>query len=74
MVLPPTKPHPHIREGDLVVVYERFDSMKQVVVRGSGTFGNRFGSFRMQVNAEPAQLTFGNTISLNELLPAHRGG
>ncbi|KAK9838618.1 hypothetical protein WJX84_008775 [Apatococcus fuscideae] len=49
MVLPPVKPHPHIQEGDLVVVYERFDSMKQVVVKSSALFGNRFGNFRMQV-------------------------
>ena len=39
-----------IREGDLVVVYERFDSMKPVTVTSSSKFTNRWGSFAMKVS------------------------
>ena len=38
-----------IREGDLVVVYERFDSLKAVRVNSRSEFSNKFGHFKMQV-------------------------
>ncbi len=38
-----------IKEGDLVVVYERFDSMKAVTVTPKGQFGNCFGNFQTKV-------------------------
>ncbi len=38
-----------IQEGDMVVVYERFDSMKAVTVTLRGSFNNKFGNFAMKV-------------------------
>lgn len=38
-----------IAEGDLVVVYERHDSMKPVHVMANGKYDNRFAHFKMQV-------------------------
>ena len=38
-----------MRDGDLVVVYERFDSMKAVTLSAKGTFSNKFGNFPMKV-------------------------
>lgn len=35
-----------IRDGDLVIVYERHDVMKAVKVCESSTFQNRFGMFK----------------------------
>eukprot|EP00887_Chlorella_sp_A99_P001934 scaffold18.g1934.t1 len=40
-----------IAENDLVVVYERFDSMKAVRVKRGGTFNNKFGAFMLKVHA-----------------------
>ena len=37
-----------IREGDLVVVYERADSMKAARVQAAGAYGSRFGTFHMK--------------------------
>ena len=39
-----------IHRGDLVIVYERHDSMKAVRVDPSKEFANRFGVFRMSVS------------------------
>lgn len=38
-----------IQEGSLVVVYERFDSMKAVKVTFKGQYSNRWGNFAMKV-------------------------
>ncbi|GAB2278084.1 hypothetical protein Dimus_012781 [Dionaea muscipula] len=38
--------HRLIRNGDLVIVYERHDQMKPVMVTQSGSFQNRFGLFK----------------------------
>lgn len=38
-----------ITDGDLVVVYERFDSLKAVRVDRRQIFNNKFGHFAMQV-------------------------
>ncbi|KAK9829479.1 hypothetical protein WJX72_006111 [[Myrmecia] bisecta] len=38
---------PAIAAGDLVIVYERYDSMKAVVVEPKKQFSNRFGNFNM---------------------------
>lgn len=40
-----------IQEGDLVIVYERFDAMKAVTVKSSDIFQNRFGAFAMKVGS-----------------------
>lgn len=45
-----------IQEGDSVVVYERFDAMKAVVVSTKGQYSNRFGNFAMKVAALTAKL------------------
>ena len=42
-----------IAEGDLVIVYERHDSMKPVHVTAKGKYDNRFAHFKMQVCLEP---------------------
>ena len=39
-----------IQEGDLVVVYEGFDSMKSVRVTAKGNYNNKFGSFAHAVS------------------------
>ena len=39
-----------IHDGDLVIVYERHDSMKSTVVSAKGRYNNRFGSFQMTVS------------------------
>ena len=41
-----------IRNGELVVVYERFDSLKAVRVNSRTEFSNRFGHFKMQVGLQ----------------------
>ena len=38
-----------IRAGDLVIVYERFDSMKSVYVNPGESYGNRYGNFKLKV-------------------------
>lgn len=38
-----------MQEGDLVIVYENFNSMKAVYVDAKATFENRFGSFPQKV-------------------------
>lgn len=38
-----------IQAGDLVVVYERFDSMKSVYVNPRESYGNRYGNFKLKV-------------------------
>lgn len=38
-----------VKEGDLVVVYERFDSMKACTVTLKGQFSNRWGDFATKV-------------------------
>lgn len=35
-------------EGDLVIVYERFDSMKALTLTAKGTYNNKFGNFAMK--------------------------
>ena len=40
-----------IQDGDLVVVYERFDSLKAVRVNARSEFSNKYGHFKMQVCA-----------------------
>ena len=41
---------PHIKDGDMVIVYERFDSMKAVTVTTDGKYQNKFGLFIMKVS------------------------
>ena len=38
-----------VKDGDLVVVYEGYESMKSVKVTAKGQFQNRFGCFAMKV-------------------------
>ncbi len=38
-----------IKAGDLVIVYERFDSMKSVYVNPGESYGNRYGNFKLKV-------------------------
>ena len=38
-----------ILAGDLVIVYERFDSMKSVYVNPGESYGNRYGNFKLKV-------------------------
>ena len=40
-----------IRDGDLVVVYEGFESMKQVRVAAGSFYDNRYGQFAHSVSA-----------------------
>lgn len=40
-----------IQPGDLVVVYERHDSMKSVYVTPGENFGNRYGNFKHKAGA-----------------------
>lgn len=37
-----------IKAGDLVIVYERYDSMKSMTVTHKGQYNNRWGSFKMK--------------------------
>jgi hypothetical protein len=39
-----------IQLGDLVIVYERFDSMKAMIVTDNGQYHNRYGNFFMKVS------------------------
>lgn len=39
-----------IKDGDLVIVYERYDCMKSVTVTQKGRYDNRYGSFAMKVS------------------------
>ena len=39
-----------IQAGDLVIVYERFDSMKSVYVTPGESYGNRYGNFKLKVS------------------------
>ena len=39
-----------IQAGDLVIVYERFDSMKAVRVTPGESYGNRYGNFKLKVS------------------------
>ena len=41
---------PSIEEGDMVILYERFDSMKALTVTANGSYQNRFGLFMMKVS------------------------
>lgn len=41
-----------IQEGDLVIVYERFDSMKSVYVNPGQSYGNRYGNFKLKVKLQ----------------------
>lgn len=38
-----------IQPGSMVIVYERYDSMKSVTVSQKGRYNNRWGSFSMKV-------------------------
>lgn len=38
-----------IQAGDLVIVYERFDTMKSVYVNPGESYGNRYGNFKLKV-------------------------
>lgn len=38
-----------IQAGDMVIVYERYDSMKSMTVSQSGRYNNRWGAFAMKV-------------------------
>ena len=38
-----------IKAGDLVIVYERFDSMKSVYVNPAESYGSRYGNFKLKV-------------------------
>lgn len=38
-----------IQPGSMVIVYERYDSMKSVTVSQKGRYNNRWGSFAMKV-------------------------
>ena len=38
-----------IADGDLVIVYEGFDSMKAVRVSANGNYNNKYGSFAHKV-------------------------
>ena len=38
-----------IKDGDLVIVYESYASMKAIVVTKNGRFDNRYGSFAHKV-------------------------
>ena len=40
-----------IQAGDLVIVYERFDSMKSVYVKPGESYGNRYGNFKVKVGS-----------------------
>ena len=40
-----------IQDGDLVIVYERFDSMKAITVAQRAVFNNKFGNFAMKVRS-----------------------
>lgn len=42
-----------VKEGDLVVVYERFDSMKSCRVTAKGQFSNKWGDFAVKVGCTP---------------------
>lgn len=48
--LTPSGQAKHIQIGDLVVVYERFDSMKSVTISEDGHYQNRYGNFYMKVS------------------------
>lgn len=37
-----------IQAGDLVVVYERHDSMKPIYVTPGQSYGNRYGNFKLK--------------------------
>jgi len=43
-----------IKAGDLVIVYERFDSMKSVYVNPGESYGNRYGNFKLKVRGRLA--------------------
>ena len=42
-----------MQEGDLVVVYEHYNSMKAVYISAGAKFENRFGSFPHKVRQGP---------------------
>jgi hypothetical protein len=48
--LTPSGEAKHIQIGDLVIVYERFDSMKAVTIIDNGHYQNRYGNFYMNVS------------------------
>lgn len=48
--LGPAGEAPVIKDGDMVIVYERFDSMKAVTVTSAGQYQNKFGLFLMKVS------------------------
>jgi len=39
-----------IQNGDLVIMYERFDSMKPIKVDKDASVTNKFGTFRLKVS------------------------
>ena len=43
-----------IRVGDLVIVYERHDSMKSVYVTPGLVYGNRYGNFKLKASRRPS--------------------
>ena len=45
-----------IKAGDLVIVYERFDSMKSIYVRPGESYANRYGNFKLKVTELKTQL------------------
>lgn len=59
-----------IQEGDLVVVYEGFDSMKSVRVTAKGHYNNKFGSFAHAVSDGSRRHTCMGGGSGGGLLPA----
>ena len=54
-----------IQAGDLVIVYERFDSMKSVYVNPGASYGNRYGNFKLKVHKCTLGLT--TTIAITTL-------
>ena len=48
-----------IADGDLVIVYERFDAMKAVTVDAKQSWQNRFGCFHMTVRLSELPGTLG---------------
>ena len=46
-----------IQAGDLVIVYERHDSMKSVYVTPGQTYGNRYGNFKLKASWQCSRWT-----------------
>ena len=58
-----------IQPGDLVVVYERHDSMKSVYVTPGENFGNRYGNFRHKAGASMRLLPLIAGLQLFNCIP-----